>query len=67
MPMIIDAGGKARKDNSLRRLFAAASAQYLNQLYEELKMLELKHASGDELDRLAELYGFARKYDLLLP
>lgn len=30
-------------------------------------MLELKQASHDELDRLAGLYGFVRKYDLLLP
>lgn len=47
-----------------------APIQHINQFYEELKALELKTAqrrSDAELDRLAELYGFARKNNLLLP
>lgn len=67
MPIIINSNGKVVKVSSLEKLFIDASAAQINQLYEELKNIELKKATDAELDRLLGLYGFARKNDLLVP
>lgn len=67
MPMIINAHGKAIKTHSLDKIIREATMQHLRQLYEELEKIQIDTATGDALDRIAELYGWTRKNDLLVP
>lgn len=61
MPLIINSKGKAQRIHPLDQFFTAVSAQHLSKLYDELANVSLHKATGEALDRLAEIWNLPRK------